>query len=200
MATESICKIPACGNGGKLSRGWCGKHYATFLRHGDPTKRVKMGPKGRPANSRMPWLEAQVGFAGQECLTWPFLRNQSGYGIIRSPTGRTRASRVMCELAHGPAPSNRHEAAHSCGNGHEGCVNPRHLRWATRQENARDAIGHGTWVHGETVGNSKLTESDVRAIRTLAGKVLQREIAERFGVSRKAIGLIISGKNWAWLI
>jgi hypothetical protein len=56
-----------------------------------------------------------------------------------------RATRVMCKLAHGPAPTPKHHAAHSCGKGHEACINPKHLRWATPRENAADAKLHGTF-------------------------------------------------------
>lgn len=33
---ERTCTIHDCG-GKHLSRGWCGKHYMRWLRHGDPT-------------------------------------------------------------------------------------------------------------------------------------------------------------------
>jgi len=31
------CAFPGCGNGGKLRRGWCGKHHERFRKHGDPS-------------------------------------------------------------------------------------------------------------------------------------------------------------------
>jgi hypothetical protein len=42
----------------------------------------------------------------------------------------------MCLLAHGEAPPGKNIVAHWCGNAK--CVSPRHLRWATQQENADD--------------------------------------------------------------
>lgn len=49
-------------------------------------------------------------------------------------------SRIMCEEAHGPPPSPKHDAAHDTPNGCIGglCVNGEHLRWATRSENMQD--------------------------------------------------------------
>jgi hypothetical protein len=66
----------------------------------------------------------------------------------------------MCELVNGPPPLGA-LAAHSCGRGHDGCVDPRHLRWATY----------------------KLTAEQVAEIRSLRGKKTQRQIAEEYGIS-----------------
>ena len=79
------------------------------------------------AAQRMEWLRDHVSFEGDECLIWPFTR-MSGYaGHITIDGHQQYACRVMCGLAHGPAPTPRHETAHSCGNGVEGCINPKHL-------------------------------------------------------------------------
>lgn len=45
-------------------------------------------------------------------------------------------------------------------------------------------------------GQWKLSEDDVREIRALRGKFTQRELAERFGVSRGYIGHIQRGEVW----
>lgn len=105
----------------------------------------------------------------------------------------------MCTLAHGKRPSRRHQAAHSCGKSHEGCVHPGHLRWATPQENEADKLLHGTHMRGERNHNAKLTEDDIRLIRSLRGKLSQRAIGEKFHVSEAAIMMIHSGRNWGWL-
>lgn len=78
----------------------------------------------------------------EECLSWPFARNANGYGKIRLGSRMLTVSRLVCERAYGDPPTPDHEAAHSCGKGHEGCVNPFHLRWATAKENAADRIVH----------------------------------------------------------
>jgi len=47
---------------------------------------------------------------------------------------------------------------------HLGCINPKHLRWATRQQNALDALEHGTssmFAAGEAHPNAKLSQADV---------------------------------------
>jgi hypothetical protein len=49
---------------------------------------------------------------------------------------------------------------------------------------------------GELNPRSKLTEEDVREIRALRGKVSQRELGARFGVTKTAIRYAQLGRNW----
>jgi hypothetical protein len=106
-----------------------------------------------------------------------------------------KASRVMCILAHGPAPSPLHVAAHSCGKGTDGCVNPKHLRWATEKENYEDAVAHGVAARGERHGSAILTEKAVAEIRE-KGVKNKSELAQKFGVSVWTIYNVCSGKRW----
>ena len=96
---------------------------------------------------RFNWLLAHVNNANDSCLTWPFTKSTRGYASIYVNGCGAYGHRVMCELAHGPAPSAKHVAAHSCGKGHKACVNPRHVRWATKKEDAADRKIHGTQFH-----------------------------------------------------
>ena len=105
----------------------------------------------------------------------------------------------MCILRHGEPDYPELEAAHSCGCGHEGCVNPNHLRWATRVQNAADKEAHGTVIRGEDVNSAKLTAADVRAIRSLHYVRTSAELAEMYGVSQGHISRIQCGVNWAHL-
>ena len=106
------------------------------------------------------------------------------------------ASRYMCELVNGSPPTPRHEAAHSCGWGQGGCVNPRHLRWATRVENEAEKIIHGTHLQGDGHPMVKLRGPDIGIIRfLLANGISKTRIARRFGVHPAAIHLIAKGKN-----
>jgi len=131
-----------------------------------------------------------------DCVLWPYGKNAYGYGRLGTPFGGTRgAHRVACMLAHGDPPVG-HDAAHSCRS--RACVNPRHLRWATRKENMRDKVRDGTNPTGERHGGAKLDEQDVIDIRSRvrAGEV-QSALAAEFGVSRATVCLLVSGKNWA---
>lgn len=72
------------------------------------------------------------------------------------------------------------------------------LRWDTIDGNARDRDRHGTLRHGRQIQSAKLTESDVREIRSLVESgMLHREVAAIYGVSRSRISYIVHRKNWA---
>jgi len=105
----------------------------------------------------------------------------------------------MCRLAHGEPPAPDYQAAHSCGRGVDGCLNPNHLRWATAEENEADKLLHGTSNRGERHGMVKLTEDEVRAVRALKGKVSQRAAAKALGYTRGVVCDIWTGRTWGWL-
>lgn len=183
VAISRICSVDDCGKK-HHSHGFCRGHMRRWRDHGDPMA-------GR-ANAGIPlqWLIDHRSHEGEDCLLWPFARNLKGYAKI----GDIGAYRVMCELTNGPAPSPEHEAAHNCGHGTDACVHPKHLRWATRQENSADRIEHGTFPIGEGWYNAKLSASDVAQIRDLRGKMKQADIADMFGTSQSHVGRIQRGE------
>ena len=74
------------------------------------------------------------------------------------------------------------------------------LCWGTSAENMADKIAHGTWVRGSRVGNSRLTEDQVREIkRRLAQKEPHASIALDYDVKTVTISAISSGRNWSWV-
>lgn len=189
------CSVDGCdGNAAApgCARGWCGMHYQRWKRTGDP-EHVDI-VRGAP----MKFInEVALPFSGDECLLWPFAKDQHGYGQVWIDGALRGAHRVVCIKSHGQAPSPSSQAAHSCGMGHEGCVNPRHLRWDTRIGNFLDKEAHGTLAFGEKHPSSKLTDDDIREIRSLSSTMPQKDIAEMFGVSKPTISAIMTGKRWA---
>jgi hypothetical protein len=147
----------------------------------------------------MRWLKSKVDHAGDECLIWPYSRNKRGYATIGRDGKSYGAYRLMCELAHGEPTADKYEAAHSCGRGHEGCVNPRHLRWASRTENQRDRLKHGTDSRGEKCGKAKLSEDDVREIIRQKGNKTVRQLADIYGVHHSTIWNIQSRNIWTYI-
>lgn len=145
--------------------------------------------------SVMNWIEnVALTVRSNQCLIWPFSLDGPGYGQMIVGGRKVRASRYVCERAHGKCPTGK-ECAHSCGV--RVCVNKRHLRWATRSENMADKIIHGTVNRGCRNGQCKLSKSEVTAIRRAKGTL--DVLAARFGVSRSHIGAIKNRKKWAWL-
>jgi HNH endonuclease len=127
------------------------------MEHGDPlfTKYASTETKLKFIN------DVVLSCENLECLIWPFSR-RDGRGYINEEP----VSRFVCKLAHGSPPTEKHDAAHNCGN--ERCVNPHHLRWATRKDNMADRDRHGTDQRGEKAYNAILATADVKMIRAVA--------------------------------
>ena len=153
---------------------------------------IKVAEPGAP----LKWIEDHVRFDGDECLPWPFARHKHGDGKGRAKMFGFIPDRLMCTLAKGPAPTPKHQVAHSCGNGHNACLNRNHLRWATNTENQEDARDHGTMCRGERSPQAKLTESDIREIRHLAKTKTRTSIAVIYGVSTNQICQIVRRIQW----
>jgi hypothetical protein len=137
------------------------------------------------------WLEQHLDHADREfCLIWPLSRAQNGYPVCGA-NNAIRPHRIMCEHRNGPPPSPAHQAAHSCGNGHLGCVNPWHLDWKTPSENQLER-----YQQSGLAPRAKLTPAQVDEIRALKGRARTVDIAHQFGVSEANIRQIQSGKTW----
>ena len=196
--TFKQCAIEGCANNAHRDAhgkcGYCNIHYRRIQRHGDANVVMK---QASPAKD---WLVANKDYQGDECLKWPFAIGKDGYGRAhRFDSGKlSTASRIMCELAHGAPPSQLHECAHRCGNGHLGCTNPNHLYWATSKQNKLDKLIHGTDSRGERSPVARLTADDVLLIRELLKTETHASIAKMFNVSRRAITDINTGRRWAY--
>lgn len=216
MAMESLCSISNCGKR-PYRRGWCRKHYYELrvgptctvdgcgkphYAHGYCNAHFQMWKKhGNPTFRLSAYGDVTAFFnlnvlthIADTCLIWPYATAGKGYGVITIDEKKHYVHRLVCEAEHGPAPSDIHEAAHSCGNCR--CVARKHLSWKTPFENEKDKLVHGTRVHGERVGTARLTEPDVREIIRLKGSMSQAKIAKCFGVSQTLVGAIHRRKLW----
>lgn len=139
-----------------------------------------------------------LGMQSQEtddCILWPYAKNGAGYGMIFRGGKKPLTHRLSCTMAHGQPPTTKHEAAHSCHT--PSCLNPRHLRWATRSENQLDRAKDGTSNHGERSAHTHLTEFDVAAIRHYAScGTKQKVLASHYGVTQSCISEIVNYKTW----
>ena len=193
------CSVPGCKNNahrGSFGRsGMCCTHYTRMRKHGDVNYLILVK---RPA---LDWIEENSTYSGDDCLTWPFHISKDGYGRCHDPktNNLATAARIMCTAVNGEPPTQKHHAAHSCGNGNKGCVNPKHIYWATCTQNQRDREKHGTTNRGERYGRSKLTANDVLEIRKLLATHSQIDIAHKFNVDPSHISNISRRKQWAWL-
>jgi len=187
MTDQKLCSIDGCIKP-VSKRQLCNMHYLRLIRHGDTSVTLRSG-NGTVSE----WLRSHVSFDGAECLIWPFARGHDGRG--RCAGISPQAHRAMCMLVNGLPPSDTHEAAHSCGKGHEGCVHPKHLRWATPKENSQEKTEHGTQVRGSAHPCAILTKTDIPVIRSRSSESAVVLGAE-YGVDPETIRNVWDGKTW----
>lgn len=160
-----------------------------------------------------------------ECWIWTGPKVGIGYGKICINYKHLRAHRVSWELTHGPIPADLC-VLHKCDN--PACVRPDHLWLGTYADNNKDMVRKGRsakgkrngrvkhpdrypagdqhysrqeperLARGESHGNAKLTEADVRQIRQDSETgITHRQLAARHNVSVYAIYSVIKRKTWA---
>jgi hypothetical protein len=125
------------------------------------------------------------------CLIWPFTRAQNGYPTAGKDNA-IRPHRIMCEHRNGPAPSPEHQAAHSCGKGHLGCVNQWHLNWKTVAENQFERYQQ----QGGPMPRYRLRPDQVDEIRSMKGRERTVDTAARFQCTEANIRQIQNGQTW----
>lgn len=192
-AVTRKCEVDGC-EGVHYGRGFCWAHYRRYRRHGDPLAGgIRRGEAQRFIK------ELMNSSPTDDCVNWPFYRRPDGLARVNWRGKACNTHAVVCELAHGPKPTPKHECCHSCGNGHLGCVNPTHLYWGTRSQNVRDAIRHGTAyifkpISGENAPAAKYSDEYIKKIKeAMDSGATQTSVAKRFGVSQTQVSRIKNG-------
>jgi hypothetical protein len=151
----------------------------------------------RPLKDR---LFARTDIRGpDECWLWIGWRHPGGHGQIGRGSraeGLAYTHVVSWEIANGKRVPLGMCVCHKCDN--PPCVNPDHLFLGTRADNTADMLSKRRHPHGESASWARLTDRDVLEIRRLSdGGVTQREIGQRFNVSRSLVGLIVQRLRWS---
>lgn len=118
------------------------------------------------------------------------------YGGFRWRGKTLSAHRVGFALFKGEIPEGMC-VCHQCDSPR--CVNPDHLFLGTHKDNMRDmyAKGRGSIQIGGANSRAKLTEPMVaRIIQERRAGAPYRHLAAKYGVSKSAIGMIVTGRNW----
>ena len=145
------CSIAECSKQA-ICRGLCPTHYTRFRRHGDPTFTHYL-PRGSSSYDLL--LKRGVERNG-ECLLYKgSVSRTSGYGYADSQL----AHRVVYEHWNGAIPGGM-LIDHTCHNeatlrgecpggacSHKRCVNPAHLRLATKRTNNVNSVLAGGRTH-----------------------------------------------------
>jgi hypothetical protein len=131
------------------------------------------------------------------CWLWRAATTRCGYGVFGLNGKTMYAHRLSLEMALGRPIAEGLEAAHApiiCRNRH--CVNPAHLREATKSENELDKRLDGTQYTSGRRG--PLTDEVVRAIR--ADPRVQHLVAKEYGMKQTAISRIKLRKRYAHVV
>jgi hypothetical protein len=122
-----------------------------------------------------------------------------GYMKIRAHFRSWTVHRLAYLVLVGPLPYDLW-VCHHCDN--PPCWNPEHLYAGTATDNNRDTVRRGRhrmaadFAHrrGERNGRARLTEADVREIRSLPG--LHTVVGAQFGVTGSLVSKIRRGLRW----
>lgn len=87
------------------------------------------------------WLREHKDFEQDRCLLFPMFVPHRRVRVKFNCRSMS-AAEAMLLMTQGLPPEGKTVAAHKCGNGHLSCVNPKHLYWADKKENARDRVLH----------------------------------------------------------
>lgn len=205
MQLNLIPTIPLCGCGCGLPltlrdrrpRRFRKGHYVRWLIPAPEVRFWSHVKKDGPIPSHCPELGP--------CWIWTGGTNADGYGRIGRAGTKILAHRFSWELHNGPVPDGFH-VLHHCDN--PPCPNPAHLFLGTDADNVHDMLSKGRGPTGDRSGVrlhpelycgerssfAKLTEEQVREIRTLPGTLAA--IASRFMVTAGTISMIRRGITW----
>ena len=130
------------------------------------------------------------------CWLWAGAPNKGsgGYGFFWYQGKQHLAHRVSWAFAHGgQLPSD--QVLHKCDV--PLCVRPDHLFLGTHQDNMADMARKGRHAFtGKRPPNVRLTDDDVRLIRSLKPTHYARELAEMFDVCMGTIYGVWEGVTW----
>jgi hypothetical protein len=131
------------------------------------------------------------------CWIWNLAKSTRGYGkCLFKALG---AHRVSYEAFKGKIPKEKY-VCHKCDV--KACVNPDHLWVGTCKENVQDAKSKGRLPdqRGLNSKSAKLTESQVKEIRALKGKVTYEKIGKIYNIATMAAWKVANFKSYKNII
>lgn len=164
-----------------------------------------MSPRNTPENF---WSRVARG-SDTDCWNWQGATTSSGYGNLTWHGKSVQAHRLAYYLASGSislltgfrvgdrAKTYRRFVLHRCDN--RLCCNPAHLFLGSMRANQLDAYRKGRKTQPKSKhANAKLTPEQVAAIRETydAGGVRQVDLAKQYGVSQRAISLVVRRETY----
>lgn len=156
--------------------------------------------RGTPLNTPESfWQKVDRSGGPNACWPWTYYTSSTGYGIVGYQYKTLRTHRLAYQLTHGEITSDVH-VLHRCDN--PACCNPKHLFAGDQTANNIDMTKKGRQY-------KRLTPKQVAEVRRLyqtpvtrdwgftktsARRWTQKALAQKFGVSRPLISLIVNGQ------
>lgn len=129
------------------------------------------------------------------CWNWIAYKDRWGYGRLQFSKKMQSAHRVAYQLYVGEIPEGLC-VLHHCDN--PACCRPDHLFLGTNNDNVRDRMNKGRGAIGEKHGMAKLTEEQVKTIRSKRSEGAHAtDLAKQFGVAQRTISKIVLYQKWA---
>lgn len=143
-----------------------------------------------------------------DCWIWTGSCAKNGYGTYGYQRVNWSAHRLAWTLVNGPIPDGM-DLCHTCdikypaGDiSYRRCVRPDHMFIGTRLANVQDMIEKDRHARGERLPQSRLTDSQVIAIRTayMDGEATVGELRRKYGVTHATILHIVRAESWRHLL
>lgn len=125
------------------------------------------------------------------CWLWEGATLPNGYGQFNDEDKLSYAHRVSYRLTYGLIPEGK-LVCHRCDV--RNCVNPAHLFLGSHSDNMQDAVAKGRAARGTRQGLAKLTEDNVRTIRSSTESCYK--LAKKFSVSHTTVREVIKRNRW----
>lgn len=191
---DKTCCVDGCLNGA-VAKGLCSTHRLREKKYGDVNV-TKLPSRGLARRMILDLINMEN---GEECIFWPFSRDDKGYAQAHWHGIPRKVGGIVCEEVNGRRPDGNPrewKSVYSCGKGAEGCVNPRHIYWGRQNSVEAEKEERGAGNQGEGNGQHKFLETDIPDIRWATLSMSDSEIAEYYGVTRKTIARIRHGTGW----
>jgi len=142
------CAVEGCG-GNVFARQWCQKHYARWLRHGDPTTSLRLMDL-----TVVERIERQIAVVAGGCWVWTGRLDRQGYARAHDETGHdVLVHRWNYQRLVGAIPEHL-ELDHVCHTQDETCPGGRECqhRRCVRPDHLEPVTGYENWMRSSNIG------------------------------------------------